>query len=310
MSGHNPNGSPSDSSSDRPSDGGPQLDQKVARDLAAVSRSGLLDYRSEALPTWCAGCGYYGIALGVTQALAAMEVEIHNLAVVSGIGCAGRFPFFMGGYGLHAVHGRALPIASGIKIARPDLTVMAVGGDGDGLGIGSGHLPHTMRRNVDITYVLFDNGIYGLTKGQSSPTTPTGQITGTHPYGNPDQPLDPLVLGVAYGASSVAAAHAADPEKIKEILLRSLRHPGFSFVVIQTPCITFDRVNISYEKLRHGWEPVPSDHLVTDRNAAMALAMGEQRYAGVYFEERRPTYQDYDQATARKAKEQAGSEGK
>ena len=287
-------------------DGAPQLDQKVARDLAAVSRSGLLDYRSEALPTWCAGCGYFGISQGITQALAAMEIDLRNLVVVSGIGCAGRFPFFMGGYGLHAVHGRALPIASGIKIARPELTVMVVGGDGDGLGIGAGHLPHTMRRNVDLTYVLFDNGIYGLTKGQSSPTTPNGQITGTHPYGNPDQPLDPLVLAVAYGASLIAAAHAADPEMIKEILLRGLRHPGFSFVVIQTPCITFDRVNISYDKFRQGWDPVPADHDVTDRSAAMALAMAERSYQGIYYEAQRPTFHDFDRETVRKAKEQAG----
>ena len=252
----------------------PLLDSKVAFDLGAVKQSGILGYRSDALPTWCPGCGYYGITLAITKALRALEIPNRNLVVISGIGCAGRYPFFVKGYGLHATHGRALPIASGVKAANPELTVLVIGGDGDGMAIGGGHLPHAIRRNVDITYLMFDNGIYGLTKGQTSPTTPSGQITGTHPYGNPDAPLNPLALGLAYRGSFVAGGYAAEHRPLAEIIRRAIAHRGFSFVSMVTPCITFDRVNITYDRLREAWQPVPAAHDATDHAAAMRLALG------------------------------------
>jgi len=281
---------------------GPLLDSEVAGALEQVVDSGLLDYRSEALPTWCPGCGYYGITHALTQALTELRIDNRNLVLISGIGCAGRYPFFVRGYGFHSVHGRALPLASGVKIARPELTVIVVGGDGDGLGIGGGHLPHVIRRNVDLTYVMFDNGIYGLTKGQSSPTTPRGQVTGTHPYGNPDEPLSSVVLGLSYGASFLGTGYAGEPAHLKDVLKRALRHRGFSFVPIITPCITFDAVNITYDNLRGKWQSVPADHDVGDRQAALRLALDENNYHGVLYEQQgRPTFEDAERETAARA---------
>jgi len=280
----------------------PVLNRGVASRLDEVADSGLLDYRSEALPTWCPGCGYYGITHALAGALVELGIENENLVVVSGIGCAGRYPFFLKGYGFHGVHGRALPLAGGVKIARPELTVLVVGGDGDGLGIGGGHLPHAIRRNIDVTYILFDNGIYGLTKGQSSPTTPQGQRTGTHPWGNPDTPLDPVVLGLGYRASFLATGFAGDPDQLAGIFTRALAHRGFSFVPIVTPCVTFDAVNITWDRMREGWQPVPEDHDPNDLSAALALALDENRYYGVLYEETdRPTFADAQAGIADRA---------
>ncbi len=280
----------------------PLLDSNLAEELEKVADSGLLDYRSEALPTWCPGCGYFGITHALAQALTELGVDNNNLVVVSGIGCAGRYPFFFKGYGFHGIHGRALPIAGGVKIANPELTVLVVGGDGDGLGIGGGHLPHAIRRNVDMTYILFDNGIYGLTKGQSSPTTPKGQITGTHPYGNPDERVDPVVLGLGYRTSFLGTGFAGEPDQLKDVLARALSHRGFSFVPVVTPCVTFDSVNITYDRLRGDWEPVPSGHDTSDLAGALQLALDEKHYYGVLYEEPdRPTFDDLEKETAEKA---------
>ena len=138
--------------------------------LEQIQESGRLDYRSGSLPTWCPGCGYYSMTEGVTNALNALQLDNKDVVCVSGIGCASRFPFFVDVYGFHTLHGRTLPVATGIKTANDNLTVVVVGGDGDGFAIGGGHIPHAAKRNVDLTYLLFDNGIYGLTKGQTSPT--------------------------------------------------------------------------------------------------------------------------------------------
>lgn len=287
----------------KPEATGPIINSDVGQYLKEVRESGILDYRSESLPTWCPGCGYYGITHGITQALAELHIPGKDLVFVSGIGCAGRYPFFMKGYGFHTIHGRTLPIASGIKLANPGLTVIAVGGDGDGLAIGGGHLPHAIRRNIDLTYILFDNGIYGLTKGQASPTTPQGQITATTPFGNPDQPLNPLVLGLAYGASFVATGYAGMPNELAHVFTAAFRHKGFSLVIITTPCVTFDSVNVTWERLRNRWIPVPASHSTRDSRAAMLLAMSGEHYYGILFDEDRPTWEDRWKDTMECAKE-------
>lgn len=282
----------------------PLLSTSIERELAKVRESGILDYRSESLPTWCPGCGYYGITHAMTQAIAEMAIEPHNLVFVSGIGCAGRYPFFMNAYGLHCIHGRAVPMGCGVKIANPDLTVVIVGGDGDGLGIGGGHLPHAIRRNVDVTYILFDNGIYGLTKGQTSPTTPLGQVTTTHPYGNTDTPLDAVTLGISYRASLVARGYAGEPHALKGIVRRAFEHRGFSFVTIYTPCVTFDKVNITYGNMRDQWKPLPDGFDHSNALEAMHYAMDDTLWYGVFYEEDRPTFHDLEVATAARALDQ------
>ncbi len=279
----------------------PAINADVMFHLDKVNQSGILNYRSDALPTWCPGCGYYGITLALTHALNQLNVENKNLVIVSGIGCAGRYPFFVNGYGFHTVHGRAVPIASGVKMANPDLMVIAVGGDGDGLGIGGGHLPHAIRRNIDITYILFDNGIYGLTKGQASPTTPNGQITHTTPYGNPDHPINPILLGLSYRVSFLGAGYAGLPHALTPVFTEALRHRGFSLVIVTTPCITFDRVNITYDRYRDVWKPVPPTHNISDLKSVMALAMDGNHYHGVLYREERPTWSDTQSLMAIKA---------
>ena len=164
---------------------GRALAEKVRR----IEESRVFDVRSDELPTWCPGCGYFGIHQGLNACIKQLGLAYHEVVTVSGIGCAGRYPFFTNTYGFHSVHGRALPTAMGVKLGNPSLTVYAIGGDGDGLAIGGGHLPHVARRDVDVNYLLFDNSIYGLTKGQPSPSSPQGMKSKASPYGSPDAPL-------------------------------------------------------------------------------------------------------------------------
>jgi 2-oxoglutarate ferredoxin oxidoreductase subunit beta len=261
--------------------------------LAEVQQSGRLDFRSKNLPTWCPGCGYFAMVDGVAAAFTALKIAKENAVVVSGIGCSSRFPFFLQSYGMHTLHGRALPVATGVKVANEALTVVAVGGDGDGFAIGGGHIPHAAKRNVDITYLLFDNGIYGLTKGQTSPTSVQGFRTPTSPYDNPDVPLNPLLMLLAYGASWVGHAYAGNPDHLKEMIEAAISHRGFSYLHIQSPCVTFDKTERTYQNLGLTTHPLPADHDVSDRAAAMRMAMsGHPPPMGVYFVEHRPTLGD------------------
>ena len=192
--------------------------------LEEIQESGRLEYRSKALPTWCPGCGYFSIVESLTSALNNLSINPDETVVVSGIGCASRFPFFVNTYGFHTLHGRALPVATGIKIANDDLTVIVVGGDGDAFAIGGAHIPHAARRNVDMTYILFDNGIYGLTKGQTSPTSVLGFQTTTSPFENHDTPLNPLMMLLSYGASWVGQAYAGHPHHMADLIEQAMAH--------------------------------------------------------------------------------------
>jgi 2-oxoglutarate ferredoxin oxidoreductase subunit beta len=270
--------------------------------LREIQRSGNLGYRSKTLPTWCPGCGYFSIVDGLTAALCELGIANKDAVVVSGIGCSSRFPFFVHTYGFHTLHGRALPTATGVKVANEALTVVAVGGDGDGFAIGGGHVPHVARRNVDITYLLLDNGIYGLTKGQTSPTSALGFRTTTSPYDNQDRPLNPLMMLLSYGASWVGQAYAGRPDQLRYLIVQAIAHRGFSYLHILSPCVTFDKTDRTYHNLDLAVRDLPADHDPSDMAAAMRQAMRPDTPAlGVFFREQRPTLGDALDGLAEKA---------
>ncbi|MBS0306038.1 MAG: 2-oxoacid:ferredoxin oxidoreductase subunit beta [Proteobacteria bacterium] len=197
------------------------------------------DYKSDYKPVWCPGCGDYSVLSALTKALAMVQRPPHEVAVVSGIGCSSRLPAYTNCYGFHGVHGRALAAGAGLKVARPDLTVIVTGGDGDGYSIGGNHFMHACRRNVDMTYIVMDNHVYGMTKGQASPTTEPDWDNKLTPGGTGVRAFHPLVVALASGVNFAARAFAGDPNGTAKILAQAIRHPGFSFVEILSPCVTF-----------------------------------------------------------------------
>ncbi|GAB0057596.1 2-oxoglutarate/2-oxoacid ferredoxin oxidoreductase subunit beta [Candidatus Magnetaquicoccaceae bacterium FCR-1] len=269
--------------------------------LREVQESGRLEYRSKSLPTWCPGCGYFAIVEGLTHACNEMGIPRDNAVVVSGIGCSSRFPFFVNLYGFHTLHGRVLPVATGIKTANDRLTVVGVGGDGDGFAIGGGHISHAAKRNVDITYLLFDNGIYGLTKGQTSPTSAVGLKTSTSPFENPERPLNPLMMLLSYGASWVGQAYAGHPDHLREMITQAIAHRGFSYLHILSPCVTFDKTSKTYVNLGMQVRDMPEDHDPGDLMAAMRLAQNQENpVMGLLYQQFRPTLNDtFEQVIAK-----------
>jgi 2-oxoglutarate ferredoxin oxidoreductase subunit beta len=244
--------------------------------------------RKQIRPVWCSGCGNYGVLRGVEKAFSNLKVPVEQAVVVSGIGCSGRFSHYLNAYSLHGTHGRALPIATGVKTARPDLTVLVVGGDGDSLGIGGGHLPHAARKNVDLTYLILDNYTYGLTKGQSSPTTPCGYVTKTSPYGSPEDALDVLPVLLAYDVSFVARTASLHIEEMAGLIYKAMQHSGFSVVHILSPCVTFPV--LAWKVLREQLEPLPEDHVPGNKAAALELAYStDPIYTGVFYSIQKPT---------------------
>ncbi|MBE9552108.1 MAG: 2-oxoacid:ferredoxin oxidoreductase subunit beta [Proteobacteria bacterium] len=261
--------------------------------LNEVRGEGHLGYRSSSLPTWCPGCGYFSVAEGVAIALNRLKVPLKDAVVVSGIGCASRFPFFMETYGFHTLHGRTLPVATGVKVANDALTVLAVGGDGDAFAIGGGHIPHAARRHVDITYMVFDNGIYGLTKGQTSPTSVEGFVTPSTPYESHDRPLNPLMMLLSYGAGWVGQAYAGRPHHLTDMIAEAVAHRGFSYLHILSPCVTFDKTEMTYANLDIRVRDLPEDHDPSNRLAALEQATRTDAPAlGLFYSEDRPTLAD------------------
>ncbi|MCP5087421.1 MAG: 2-oxoacid:ferredoxin oxidoreductase subunit beta [Rhodobacteraceae bacterium] len=267
--------------------------------LEEIRADGHLEYRSKSLPTWCPGCGYFSMVEGLTTALKRLEIDSKDTVVVSGIGCASRFPFFVNTYGFHTLHGRVLPVATGVKIGNDALTVVAVGGDGDAFAIGGGHIPHAARRNVNLTYLVFDNGIYGLTKGQTSPTSALGFKTSSTPYENRDAPLHPLMMLLSYGASWVGQAYAGRQHHLADMITQAVSHQGFSFLRVLSPCVTFDKTNNTYANLNTTVRDLPDDHDNSNLMAAMNQASRDDHPAlGLYYKEDRETLEQVMKATA------------
>jgi 2-oxoglutarate/2-oxoacid ferredoxin oxidoreductase subunit beta len=248
-------------------------------------------YKSGLKPIWCPGCGDYGVAQAIYRALAAIGRPPHEIAFVSGIGCSSRIPGYATTYGFNTVHGRALPIAQGIKLANPDLLVLVAGGDGDGLSIGGGHLPHAIRRNMDLTYIIMDNQVYGLTKGQLSPTARTGSRTVTSAYGSLEAPINPLSTVLGYGCGFVAQGTPADMPGLTSLIEQAIRYPGFAFVNVQSPCITFGPPDAQLQQHKANLKPLSSmGHDPANRAAAFELAQlyGKALHVGVLYRNPNP----------------------
>jgi 2-oxoglutarate/2-oxoacid ferredoxin oxidoreductase subunit beta len=248
------------------------------------------DYRSNVKPTWCPGCGDFGVLSATFKALTQLQVRPEETVIVSGIGCSSRIPYFMSTYGMHGVHGRALPLATGAKMARPDLTVMVFGGDGDTMSIGVGHLPHAAARNLDITLVMMDNQTYGLTKAQTSPTSTLGHKSKSTPYGSVQKPQNPVLFALSVGATFVARGYSARANQLADLIAQGVRHKGFSFIHVQSPCTefhnTFDYFDSVIETLPDDWDR----HNV---ESAMHMALTEDKtHLGVFFESQRPVFEE------------------
>jgi 2-oxoglutarate ferredoxin oxidoreductase subunit beta len=255
----------------------------LAETIDSIKGSQRFSIRSSNLPTWCPGCGYFGIHQGLNQAIQQLQLPHHQVVTVSGIGCAGRYPFFTSNYGFHTLHGRTLPVSTGIKLANPDLCVFAVGGDGDGLAIGGGHLPHIIRRNVDVNYILFDNSIYGLTKGQPSPSSQRGLKTKASPQGSFEEPLNATLMALSYGATFVARLFAGDPDSITAAIMEGVRHKGFSFFHVYTTCLTFDKQFKTWDHLKSWVHPLPDGYGPTDRKAAIMQVLDDDFSMGILY---------------------------
>ena len=249
------------------------------------------DFKSDLKPIWCPGCGDFGVVQAIYRALANIGRPPHEIAFVSGIGCSSRIPGYTTTYGFNTVHGRALPIAQGIKLARPELLVLVAGGDGDGFSIGGGHVAHAVRRNVDLTYIVMDNQIYGLTKGQLSPTSRRGLATVSSAHGAMESPVNPLLYVLGYGAEFVAQGTPADMNGLATIIEEGIRFPGFAFINVQSPCVTYGEEGQQLKAHKEKMEPLEKlGHDPGDLLKALALATeyGTKLYTGVLYRNANP----------------------
>jgi 2-oxoglutarate ferredoxin oxidoreductase subunit beta len=256
-----------------------------APDIAAFKPQ---DFKSDIKPVWCPGCGDYSVLSSITKGLASLELRPENVAVISGIGCSSRIPAYTTCYGFHGVHGRALAVGTGLKIARPELTVVVTGGDGDGYSIGGNHFMHACRRNVDMTYIVMDNHVYGMTKGQPSPTTEPDWSSKLSPGGTGVRVFHPLVIALASGANFVARGFSGDPNGTAAIIAQAVRHPGFSFVEILSPCVTFRPEQRTWKEQAHAASVPQTDDPV---RAARRVMTDDGFNIGVLYAGNRPPYQ-------------------
>ncbi|MBI4064664.1 MAG: 2-oxoacid ferredoxin oxidoreductase [Elusimicrobia bacterium] len=251
-----------------------------------------LNFKSETKPDWCPSCGDFAVLSGLIKALTKLQIEPKDAVTVSGIGCSSNLPGFIRTYGYHSLHGRSIPVATGVKLANPNLKVVVTGGDGDGYGIGVGHFIHALRRNIDLTYLVMNNQVYGLTTGQVSPTSEIGYQTKTTPQGNLEQPINPLALAIAGGATFVARAFSGDPNHMAEVIAQAIEHKGFALVDIFSPCVTFNKVN-TYEFFRKRvlkLEEAGHDPANLQQAMEKALMWGDKIPLGVFWRTERAVF--------------------
>jgi 2-oxoglutarate ferredoxin oxidoreductase subunit beta len=253
------------------------------------------DFRNKVKPNWCPGCGDFSVQAAIQRAAANVGVEPDNLAVVSGIGCSGRISGYINSYGLHGIHGRALPIAQGVKMANKDLTVIASGGDGDGFAIGIGHTVHAIRRNIDITYIVMDNQIYGLTKGQTSPRSDVGFKTKSTPTGSVESSLNVMEMALTAGATFVAQSFSSDLKELTALIEKGIEHKGFSLINVFSPCVTFNKVN-TYDWFKTNITKLADvpDYNEENRMQAMQTLMKHNGLVTglIYQNKQQPSYQE------------------
>ena len=247
------------------------------------------DYKSDIKPVWCPGCGHFAVLSAITKALAHLQLAKEQVSVISGIGCSSRVSAYVDAYGFHGVHGRALELASGLKAARPDLTVLVTGGDGDGFSIGGNHFLHACRRNMDITYIVMDNEVYGMTKGQASPTTaPDWCSSKMTPHGPGVRRFQPAAIALAAGASFIARGFSGDPSDLTQLVVEAIRHPGFSFVQVLSPCQTFRPEQKDWKQQVHPFQTMPTSNAV---EAAQMIQSDDGMSLGLIYREYLPVWQ-------------------
>lgn len=245
------------------------------------------DYKSGIKPIWCPGCGHFAVLSALTKALAHLKIPKHQVGFVSGIGCSSRIPAYVDTYGFHGVHGRGLAVASGLKAARPDLHVIVAGGDGDGFSIGGNHFIHASRRNMDMLYIVMDNQVYGMTKGQASPTTDPDWSNKLTPHGPGIRPFQPLAIALASGASFIARGFSGDPSGMSKILVEAIQHTGFAFVEILSPCKTFRPDQIQWKHQVHEAFKQPTDDPIL---AAQCIHGDDGKGKGIVFQREIPVW--------------------
>lgn len=256
----------------------------------------LSKYKSETRPDWCPGCGDFGVLNSLIQAVANLEIDPKDLLVVSGIGCSSNLPGFIHSYGFHSLHGRAMPVATGARLVNTDLSVVVTGGDGDGYGIGLGHFVHAMRRNLDITYIVMDNQIYGLTTGQASPTSMREFTTKSTPLGTKEDPINPIALAIVSGATYVARGFSGDPKHLTELIQNGIKHKGFALVDVYSPCVTWNKIN-TYDYFRQNCVKFNGPtYNAGDVSQALEKAreIGPKLPIGLFYQMDKPTYEESD----------------
>ncbi len=256
-------------------------------------------YKSGIKPIFCPGCGDYGVEAALIKAFTDLQIDPDNTVVVSGIGCSSSLPHNLRTYGIHGIHGRALPIAEGVKLANRKLNVIAVGGDGDGYGIGLSHFIHAIRRNIDITYIVMNNQIYGLTTGQASPTSIMGHKTKTTPFGVIEKPINPLALALSAGATYVARGFSGEPAHLAKLVEGGIKHKGFALIDVQSPCVSFNKLN-TYDWFRKriyklediGYVP---NGIMKAYEKAHEFEIDQNKFPiGLFYESASPEYEDLD----------------